>query len=145
MKQRLVVRQRRHRLVRNRRTRHRDVGLEGARLWAFRCWIFWAGSALEAAAIASAHAFRPQIQDMAEDIAQLARARAERVKVGFGKKDDAHLGYEHERDIAFVKTVREVIGPTPDIMIDLGVKVCWDVSTAIRRVRRHGRVRVGID
>ena len=86
-------------------------------------------------AIASAHAFRPQIQDMAEDIAGWLARGLSGVKVGFGKKGDAHLGYEHERDIAFVKTVREVIGPTPDIMIDLGVKVYWDVSTAIRRVR----------
>ncbi len=38
-------------------------------------------------------------------------------------------------DIAFVKAMREAIGPTPAIIIDLGVKVYWNVSTAIRRVR----------
>jgi L-alanine-DL-glutamate epimerase-like enolase superfamily enzyme len=72
---------------------------------------------------------------MAEDIAGWLARGLSGVKVGFGKKGDAHLGYEHARDIAFVKTVREAIGPKPDIMIDLGVKVYWDVSTAIRRVR----------
>ena len=86
-------------------------------------------------AIASAHAFRPRIEDMAEDIAGWLARGLSGVKVGFGKKGDAHLGYEHARDIAFVKTVREAIGPKPDIMIDLGVKVYWDVSTAIRRVQ----------
>ena len=33
------------------------------------------------------------------------------VKVGFGKKGDAHLGYAHARDIDFVKALRDAIGP----------------------------------
>jgi L-alanine-DL-glutamate epimerase-like enolase superfamily enzyme len=86
-------------------------------------------------AIASAHAFRADMADMADEIAGWIGRGLHGAKIGFGKKGDAHLGYEHDRDIAFVEAVREAIGPTPDIMIDLGVKVYWDVSTAIRRVR----------
>jgi L-alanine-DL-glutamate epimerase-like enolase superfamily enzyme len=86
-------------------------------------------------ALASAHAFRPAIEEMAEEIAGWLVRGFCGVKVGFGKKGDAHLGYEHNRDVAFVKAVREAIGPSREIMIDLGVKVYWDVSTAIRRVR----------
>jgi D-galactarolactone cycloisomerase len=86
-------------------------------------------------AIASAHAFKPGIQEMADDAAAWIGRGLHGVKVGFGKKGDAHLGYGHDRDIAFVKAVREAIGSGPDLMIDLGVKVYWDLSTAIRRVR----------
>src|SRR5215470_1006308 len=86
-------------------------------------------------AIASAHAFKPGIQEMADDAADWMGRGLQGVKVGFGKKGDAHLGYRHDRDIAFVKAVREAIGSGPDLMIDLGVKVYWDLSTAIRRVR----------
>ena len=86
-------------------------------------------------AIASAHAFKPSIEQMADDAAGWLARGLRGVKVGFGKKGDAHLGYEHDRDIAFVSALRKAIGPEPDIMIDLGVKVYWDVSTAIRRVR----------
>ncbi len=86
-------------------------------------------------AIASAHAFKSDIDEMADDAAGWIGRGLHGVKVGFGKKGDAHLGYEHDRDIAFVKAMREAIGPTPAIIIDLGVKVYWNVSTAIRRVR----------
>jgi D-galactarolactone cycloisomerase len=86
-------------------------------------------------AIASAHAFRPDIQEMADEIAGWLSRGFHGVKIGFGKTGEAHLGYEHDRDIAFVEAVREAIGPTPQIMIDLGVKVYWDVATAIRRVQ----------
>jgi L-alanine-DL-glutamate epimerase-like enolase superfamily enzyme len=37
--------------------------------------------------------------------------------------------------MAFVAAVREAIGPTKRIMVDLGVKNFWDVPTAIRRAR----------
>ncbi len=32
------------------------------------------------------------------------------VKVGLGKKGDARLGYEHDRDVEFVRRLREAIG-----------------------------------
>jgi L-alanine-DL-glutamate epimerase-like enolase superfamily enzyme len=72
---------------------------------------------------------------MADEIAGWLSRGLHGVKMGFGKKGDAHLGYEHDRDVSFVRAVREAIGPGPEIMIDLGVKVYWDLSTAIRRVQ----------
>jgi L-alanine-DL-glutamate epimerase-like enolase superfamily enzyme len=86
-------------------------------------------------AIASAHAFKASIEEMADDAAGWMGRGLHGVKVGFGKKGDAHLGYEHDRDIDFVRALRDAIGPGPEIMVDLGVKVYWDVSTAIRLVR----------
>jgi L-alanine-DL-glutamate epimerase-like enolase superfamily enzyme len=63
------------------------------------------------------------------------------VKVGFGKRGDARLGYEHDRDVEYMRRMREGLGPEPLIMIDCGWAVRWDVSTAIRRVQafeEHG-------
>jgi L-alanine-DL-glutamate epimerase-like enolase superfamily enzyme len=92
-------------------------------------------------ALASAHAFKPDIGDLVADMGSWVADGFQGVKVGFGKKGDARLGYEHDRDVEFVRRLREAIGPSADLMVDLGVAVYWDPSTAIRRVRafeEHG-------
>src|SRR5260370_15535001 len=70
---------------------------------------------------------------MAEEIASWVASGLQGAKVGFGKRGNARLGYEHDRDIAFVKAVREAIGPGLPIMIDLGIAIKWDVTTAVER------------
>jgi L-alanine-DL-glutamate epimerase-like enolase superfamily enzyme len=57
------------------------------------------------------------------------------MKVGFGKRGDARLGYEHDREVANVKAMCEAIGPDKTLMMACGTAVVWDVSTAIRRVQ----------
>jgi hypothetical protein len=57
------------------------------------------------------------------------------VKVGFGKRGNAHLGYEHDRDVAYMRAMREGLGPEAWLMIDCGWNVKWDVTTAVRRVQ----------
>ena len=57
------------------------------------------------------------------------------VKVGFGKLGDANLGFEHDRDVAWMKAVREALGPSKRIMIDCGVRNKWTVPEAVARVR----------
>ena len=57
------------------------------------------------------------------------------VKVGFGKRGNARLGYEHDRDVEYIKAMREGLGPTSMIMIDCGWNVKWDVTDAVRRVQ----------
>lgn len=86
-------------------------------------------------AVASIHGTKASIPAMVEDIAGYLAGGLQGVKVGFGKKGDAHLGFDHARDVAFVAAVREAIGPSKRIMVDLGVKNFWDVPTAIRRAR----------
>jgi L-alanine-DL-glutamate epimerase-like enolase superfamily enzyme len=63
------------------------------------------------------------------------RGRAQGVKIGFGKRGDANLGFEHDRDVEFVRAVRAAIGPEPLLMVDLGVRNRWTVAEAVRRVR----------
>lgn len=57
------------------------------------------------------------------------------MKVGFCKRGNANLGFEHDRDIAYVRKMRQTIGPERKLMIDLGVAVRWDVATAVRRIQ----------
>lgn len=95
----------------------------------------------ELPAIASSHATSSEIPEMAEEIAGWLATGLTGVKVGFGKLGDAHLGFDHDRDVAFMAAVREAIGPDRRIMIDCGVRNRWTVEEAIRRVRafeEHG-------
>jgi len=86
-------------------------------------------------AVASIHGTRASIDEMCEEIAGYLEGGMQGVKIGFGKKGDAHLGFDHDRDVEFVRKVRETIGPRKRLMIDLGIRNFWDVPTAIRRAR----------
>ncbi len=95
----------------------------------------------ELPAIASSHATSSVIEEMAEEIAGWLATGLTGVKVGFGKLGDAHLGFDHDRDVAFMRAVRAAIGPSARIMIDCGVRNSWTVPDAVRRVRafeEHG-------
>ena len=96
----------------------------------------------ELPAIASLHGTRPDIGDMAEEIAAHTATGLHGAKVGFGKHGDANLGFHHERDIEFAERVLDAMGPGKDLMIDLGVRNFWDVPTAIRRARAFEEVGV---
>lgn len=86
-------------------------------------------------AIASSHAHYASIPEMAEEAAEWLSTGLQGMKVGFGKRGDARLGYEHHRDVEYVKTMREAIGPERSLMIDLGVAIKWDVATAVKRTQ----------
>ncbi len=86
-------------------------------------------------AIASSHAHHASIPAMASEAAEWLSTGLQGMKVGFGKRGEAHLGYEHDRDVKYVETMRETIGPDKMLMIDLGIKIRWDVSTAVKRVQ----------
>ena len=92
-------------------------------------------------AIASYHAHYADIGRMVEEAQEWLAPGLHGVKVGFGKRGDARLGYEHDRDVEYVRRMREGLGREAMIMIDCGWAVKWDVMTAVRRVRafeEHG-------
>lgn len=93
-------------------------------------------------AVVSCHAARASLAEGAEEIAGwVAAEQACGVKVGFGKRGDADLGFGHDRDVEFMRLLRKALGPRPQIMIDLGVRNRWTVPEAVRRVRafeEHG-------
>lgn len=86
-------------------------------------------------AIASSHAHHASISAMAEEASEWLSTGLQGMKVGFGKRGDANLGFDHARDVEYVRCMRETIGPEKLLMIDLGVRVKWDVATAVRRVQ----------
>jgi L-alanine-DL-glutamate epimerase-like enolase superfamily enzyme len=54
-------------------------------------------------------------------------------KLGLGKKGDARLGSDIERDVELIRLLRERIGPEPMLMWDRGVNtLTWDLTFAIR-------------
>jgi len=86
-------------------------------------------------AIASCHAHYEDIGRMVEEAQQWLATGLRGVKVGFGKRGNARLGYEHDRDVEYMRRMREGLGGATQIMIDCGWAIKWDVMTAVRRVR----------
>lgn len=92
-------------------------------------------------AVASIHATKADIGAMAAAIAEMLAGKYQGVKVGFGKKGSANLGFEQARDVEFIRAVRHAIGPRRMIMIDVGNSIQWDVATAVERttaMEEHG-------
>jgi len=86
-------------------------------------------------AIASAHAHHEDIGRMVEEAQEWVAPGLHGVKVGFGKRGNARLGYEYDRDVEYMRRMRQGLGPDASIMIDCGWAIRWDVATAIRRVK----------
>lgn len=92
-------------------------------------------------AIASGHCAKASLDELAEEAAEWLSTGMHGLKVGFGKRGDARLGYEHDRDVEYCRKVREAIGPDKTLMIDLGVAIKWDVTEAVERtlaMEEHG-------
>jgi len=84
--------------------------------------------------VVSSHATLGDLQAQAELFALwVHELGAIGVKVGFGKRGDANLGFDHERDLKFLRLLRAALGDRALVMIDLGVRNRWDVATAVRR------------
>ena len=86
-------------------------------------------------AIASCHGHYSSIPAMVEEAREWLSTGLQGVKTGFGKRGDAHLGYEHDRDVEYVRAMREGIGEDKMLMIDNGIAIKWDVTDAVRRMR----------
>ncbi len=85
-------------------------------------------------AVASVHGTKADITEMAEEFAGHLEGGLHGIKVGFGKRGDANLGFDAKRDMEFTRQVRDAIGDKL-LMIDLGVKNLWDIPTAISRAK----------
>jgi L-alanine-DL-glutamate epimerase-like enolase superfamily enzyme len=93
-------------------------------------------------AVASCHAHHDQIGAMVDEAQSWLAPGLHGVKVGFGKRGNARLGFDHDRDVEYVRRMREGLGPEALLMIDCGWVIRWDVKTAIRRVRAFDEYRI---
>lgn len=85
-------------------------------------------------AVASTHAFDASLEREAERHGRYVAAGYRGVKIGLGKRGRTRLGHERERDLTFMRLLREAVGPEASIMLDRGVALTWDSSYAIRLV-----------
>lgn len=86
-------------------------------------------------AIASSHADKEDLHEGAENMAGWIDGGLHGVKFGMTWEGPARLGVEHERDVEFVRLIRERIGPCRDIMVDVRAAFPWDLATATRRIK----------
>lgn len=93
-------------------------------------------------AIASCHAHHETIPEMVEEAQAWMESGFQGVKGAFGKRGDARLGYDHNRDVEYVRAMRRGLGDDAHLMIDLGWAIKWDVSTAVRRTRAFDEYNV---
>lgn len=87
-------------------------------------------------ACASSHPKASTVDGMAEELAGHIAAGYQLVKVGFGKKGEANLGVDEDRDVAFVRTVRAAIGEKAGFIVDVGAKCRWDIPRAVSTARK---------
>jgi L-alanine-DL-glutamate epimerase-like enolase superfamily enzyme len=84
-------------------------------------------------AIASTHPSHSSLEVEADRHARYVERGFNGCKFGLGKKGAARLGSEIDRDVEFIRLVRERVGPEPMLMWDRGVNaLTWDAGFAIR-------------
>ena len=94
-------------------------------------------------AIASSHAHFESIPEMVEEAQGWLKDGLHGVKVGFGKRGNARLGYEHDRDVEYVRAMREGIGcrqaadHRPRHRHQVGRRHGGQTGAGLRRVRHH--------
>jgi L-alanine-DL-glutamate epimerase-like enolase superfamily enzyme len=93
--------------------------------------------------IASTHAFNPSLDfEIERHGAYVRNDGFKGIKIGMGKRGDARLGYEFDRDVNFVAGLREAIGPDAILIMDRGQSLPWTVAEAIRRTQAFDDYRL---
>jgi L-alanine-DL-glutamate epimerase-like enolase superfamily enzyme len=84
--------------------------------------------------LASTHVFNANLDLEVERHARYVKEGYIGFKIGMGKRGDARVGYELERDINFVRDLRQAAGPDAWIMMDRGQSLNWTFEDAVKRV-----------
>jgi L-alanine-DL-glutamate epimerase-like enolase superfamily enzyme len=93
--------------------------------------------------ISSSHAFNASLDFEIERHGAYVREDGFKgIKIGMGKRGEAHLGYDFERDVRFVAGLREAIGTEAILIMDRGQSLPWTVADAIRRTQAFDEYRL---
>jgi L-alanine-DL-glutamate epimerase-like enolase superfamily enzyme len=93
--------------------------------------------------ISSSHAFNASLDFEIERHGAYVREDGFKgIKIGMGKRGEARLGYDFERDVRFVAGLRDAIGPEAILIMDRGQSLPWTVADAIRRTRAFDEYRL---
>ena len=85
--------------------------------------------------LASTHAFRADLDVEVARHAGYVRSGYIGVKTGMGKRGDARLGYDVDRDIGFIRDLRAACGDDAWLMMDRGQSLRWTWDETSARVR----------
>ncbi len=88
----------------------------------------------ELPALASTHVFAADLDIEVARHAEYVKQGYLGFKIGMGKRGDARVGYDVDRDINFVKDLRAAAGPDAWIMMDRGQSLNWTLDETIKRV-----------
>jgi D-galactarolactone cycloisomerase len=92
-------------------------------------------------ACASLHVNHPTIDDTIAAVTSYIAGGLRAAKLGLGKRGASRAGRDPDFDVELVGRLRDALGSAPDLMVDAGNGVRWDVETAIattRRMEAHG-------
>lgn len=78
---------------------------------------------------------REDLNEIAQEVARWMASGFRGYKFGMVPDAPSRLGVDHDRDVVFVRALREAIGPDRELMVDVRAAFPWDVATAVRRVQ----------
>jgi L-alanine-DL-glutamate epimerase-like enolase superfamily enzyme len=94
-------------------------------------------------AYACNHVNKATNQDNIDEVVGFKEAGFKGVKLGFGKRGLSNIGRDPKNDIAFIRDLRDAVGPEFDILVDAGHGVTWDLFTAINTVKAMAEYHIG--
>jgi L-alanine-DL-glutamate epimerase-like enolase superfamily enzyme len=107
-------------------------------------WQLFGGKMRDAMpAYACNHVNKATNQDNIDEVVGFKEAGFKGVKLGFGKRGLSNIGRDPKNDIAFIRDLRDAVGPEFDILVDAGHGVTWDLFTAINTVKAMAEYHIG--
>lgn len=94
-------------------------------------------------AYAANHVNKATLEENVQEVVSFKEEGYRGCKLGFAKKGLSDIGRDPKTDIAFIRALREAVGPDFDLLVDAGNGVVWDRQTAIDTVRAMAEYGIG--